>query len=159
MKIVKYIKAILQFLGFWTSKMKINQYTSKELAKFQPNNKWVGYLWYDNQEKPEVFAKATPINFENKLTKLPFVVEGYLYCKNKKCSITIHHYNGEYCIHIVTNIDETQGRIRIDQQNGKFPEAIKALRFLEVFGAVEDVLNSDFNNYQFLYKTFTGYVR
>lgn len=62
-------------------------------------NKCEGYLWWSDQEKPQVYdGNVLDISLDE--TKNPFVVEGKLYDKEEKKSYSIKYVDGQYLINI-----------------------------------------------------------
>lgn len=60
-------------------------------------NKCEGYLWWSDQQMPEVYQdEAKDICLDE--TKNPFVVEGQLYDKETKESYSIKYVDGKYLI-------------------------------------------------------------
>lgn len=73
-----------------------------------PKEQYQGYLWYSDAEMPEIIDN----NFDQvaQLTKIPFVIEGNLYCASKRLSIQIKHIDGDYWITqvILPEVDNQQ---------------------------------------------------
>ena len=56
-----------------------------------------GYLWYSNQTKPKIVIGN--LIAKEIFTKLPFIIEGNLYCSENGLSISIKNVDGEYQVH------------------------------------------------------------
>lgn len=60
-------------------------------------NKCEGYLWWSDQQKPQVFENQSIDQCLNEVQN-PFVVEGQLYDKEEKKSYSIKYVDGKYLI-------------------------------------------------------------
>ena len=68
----------------------------QELSKKIPVAAYEGYLWFSDQEIPQVLEREMP-DFSERETVNPFIIEGWLYDKNNNTSILIRH-SGKYHI-------------------------------------------------------------
>lgn len=70
-----------------------------DINKIDFCEKYEGYIWYSNVDKPHVFSgdSFTAADFTN----MPFIIEGKLYCIETELSISIKHVDGQYLIHSV----------------------------------------------------------
>lgn len=65
------------------------------------NLEYEGYFWYSDAKEPQIFENQHIK--EALFTKLPFVVEGYLYNRSKRVSLKIKYFDGEnhfYQVHL-----------------------------------------------------------
>ena len=60
-------------------------------------NKCEGYLWWSDQQEPQVFENQSIDQCLNEVQN-PFVVEGQLYDKEEKKSYSIKYVDGKYLI-------------------------------------------------------------
>lgn len=58
------------------------------------NLDYEGYLWYSNQRTPLILRQKKISS--GIFTKLPFIIEGMLYSRRDKISLTIRTVNGQY---------------------------------------------------------------
>lgn len=58
--------------------------------------KFQGYLWYSDAEAPVLLEQET-VKDEH-FTKLPFIIEGNLYCEAERLSVQIKNIDGVYKI-------------------------------------------------------------
>ena len=97
-------------------------------------NKCEGYLWWSDQEEPEIYdGKALDISLNE--TKNPFVVEGQIYDKEEKKSYSIRYVDGQYLINIYkvetsdfTNKDNEPKNFLSNRMDGRW---LKFLRYWE----------------------------
>ncbi len=59
-------------------------------------SKYQGYLWYSNESKPEKVLNNEDFEIEIADDKNPFIIEGQLYDKDGKKSISIKYVDGKY---------------------------------------------------------------
>lgn len=78
--------------------MKNKKLVDKSIATYlkESNGIWTGYLWYSNATGPKVVNKETGAIVAEKLTDLPFVLEGELWNTNTHISLKIRWFNGSY---------------------------------------------------------------
>lgn len=62
-------------------------------------NKCEGYLWWSDQQEPQVYADVE-LDISLDATKNPFVVEGQLYDKKEHTSYSVKYIDGQYHINI-----------------------------------------------------------
>lgn len=58
-----------------------------------------GYLWMSNEKEPRVYPQPTTIDAALLHSNNPFVVEGYLYNKERGVSLSIKSPQGVPCVH------------------------------------------------------------
>jgi CRISPR type III-associated protein (TIGR04423 family) len=59
-------------------------------------SKYEGYLWYSNENEPDIIDNNTEFELEITDTKNPFIIEGQLY--DGKKSISIKYTDGQYIV-------------------------------------------------------------
>ena len=101
------------------------------------NLDYEGYLWYSDANEPLIFEKQH-IN-EAFFTKLPFVVEGYLYNRNQWVSLKIKHFDGEnhfYQVHLDKFQEDQKSPTTFVAQkvNGLVKRKIQAVQYWEEVG-------------------------
>lgn len=77
----------------------------ENISKIPTTEKYIGYLWLSDNPQPQVFHNPTDIsgvlaNFSDMGN--PFIIEGYLYNKEKDVSYSIKYVDGK---HIVIKYD------------------------------------------------------
>ena len=60
--------------------------------------KYVGYLWFSNQQEPEVFYGDKEFEISIPNDQNPFIIEGYLWNEELKESISIKYVDGAYLL-------------------------------------------------------------
>jgi CRISPR type III-associated protein (TIGR04423 family) len=65
-------------------------------GRLPAGNQYEGYLWFSDQQSPEVYLKGDAFADEYEPTANPFIVEGWLYDHVTNKSYAIRHQNGAY---------------------------------------------------------------
>lgn len=86
-----------------------------------------GYLWFSNQTKPEIRNSIQKEDFK----QLPFIVEGNLYAKEQKISISIQYRDGAYFIYSVCLKDLPEEQITKHQYITHDIEVAKAIEIIQ----------------------------
>ena len=127
-----------------------------QLIKNHGNKSWEGFIWYDDSKSPEVF-KGELLDFEKKLSNLPFVLEGMLIDTEKNFSLTITHNDTGYQILESTDFKEEQRKIKY-LASDRFDIKGFKLVFLPYFERVPDEIStSGFHEQRFSHFIFMGF--
>jgi CRISPR type III-associated protein (TIGR04423 family) len=120
-----------------------------------------GYLWKSNATHPDVFYDRTEIMLDDSVT--PFYIEGQLWDKSSKKSVSIRFVDGEYLVKewTVTD-DELSVEAKYVEQKSFFPnrmEKVDKLLFLQYWKEVEDPYINDFKKLVPAQLVFVGLKR
>jgi len=75
--------------------------------------KYEGYIWYSDSAKPEIFKREIERELNLNDTENPFIIEGQLYCEEKKLSVSIKYVDGK---HIVNKFNLSEEPETTDQE-------------------------------------------
>jgi len=120
-----------------------------------------GYLWKSDATQPVVFYEKSEITLDDNVT--PFYIEGQLWDKSSKRSISIRFVDGEYLVKewTVTD-DELSGEAKYVEQKSFYPnrmENVDKLLFLQYWKEVEDPYINDFKKLVPAQLVFVGLKR
>lgn len=65
-----------------------------KLSDINPEEKFTGYLWFSNEEKPRLFEGENLIEMPSESDN-PFIVEGHLISENEEYSVMLRHDGAE----------------------------------------------------------------
>lgn len=133
------------------------QIPTEELQKIVNSEKlWNGYLWKDDQHKPEIFKKET-IDYDTYFTtQIPFIIEGLLVNELQTISLTIKYIDGVYYCYKSMNFKDLKPvEVFIAVKVLKDKE-IKSLAFIPIFKEVADPFSPDFSEYIYSHQIFKG---
>ena len=90
---------------------------------------YTGYLWCTDAQTPQIFLHDVTEFSEALLTKHPFVIEGWLYDADRRCSYAIRWVDGAYVRtrYDLSDISEEHERVYLAHD----------LKFIEKFRVVE----------------------
>jgi len=74
--------------------LKIEHMKRVEIDEIDFDLEYEGYVWYSNQQYPEIRSTIRKSDFMT----MPFIIEGNLFAKNERISISIKNVDGEYLI-------------------------------------------------------------
>lgn len=120
-----------------------------------------GYLWKSDATQPVVFYEKSEITLDDNVT--PFYIEGQLWDKSSKRSISIRFVDGEYLVKewTVTD-DELSGEAKYVEQKSFYPnrmENVDKLLFLQYWKEVDDSYCNDFKKLVPAQLVFVGLKR
>lgn len=108
-----------------------------------------GYLWYSDQNKPRILNDE-PFN-TNSLNELvnPFVVEGQLWCKEKRESVSIKYIDGKYVTtkYVVPEEDLKKDKSYLFTKKKYIPHRLKGVKrivFLQYWRKEKDIRCNNF---------------
>lgn len=127
-----------------------------------PKLKYEGYIWKSDQSKP-IVIKNELYDFSS-LEETPFIIEGYLYCKDEKIAISIKQIDGEYYIskidlNEIGNENIIKYRYLCDPAVSNQVAAFKYIEFIEFWQDKEDKLCEDMEVLQPTWIAFTGFSK
>lgn len=134
------------------------QITSNELWDiFDKEYSWTGYLWQDDRDKPFVFLNQ-PVNYrEYFMTKIPFIIEGFLVNETATISITIKNIDGVHYCYKSEDFADLGNVQKFPAHEEAFKNTgIKALKFIPVFKKQEGSLSPNFQEYVYSHQIFKG---
>lgn len=71
----------------------------EELLSIAKDEKWVGYRWLSDAQRPICWSKPMPLN-KDFFGTLPFVVEANFWCEESEQSVLINYLDGRYQVTI-----------------------------------------------------------
>lgn len=117
---------------------------------------WSGYLWQDDTHKPFVFINQLVNYREYFLTKIPFIIEGFLVNEKATISLTIKNIDGVYYCYKSEGFATLKPLETFPAVGTIEKQGIKALEFIPIFKKQEDPLSSDFQEYIYSHQIFKG---
>lgn len=135
------------------------QITTDELWDvFDKEYSWNGYLWQDDRDKPFVFLNQ-PVNYrEYFMTKIPFIIEGFLVNETATISVTIKNIDGVYYCYKSEGFTDLKNAQNFPAHEAFENTGIKALEFIPIFKKQEDSLSPNFQEYVYSHQIFKGIV-
>ena len=127
--------------------------------------KYEGYLWWSNQEKPDVYVDQELKSQDDKPiwpkeTNNPFVIEGNLWNKVDKISYLIRFIDGEYLVYEFKLKDSNPESItKLEYLPNRMPPAVKKLLFNEVWIEQPDPLCNGFEVLKPAFIAFVGFIK
>jgi CRISPR type III-associated protein (TIGR04423 family) len=127
----------------------------KQIIYIIPEGNYNGYIWLSNSEEPEMVKGSLDSAILEK--GIPFIVEGFLYDKEKEISIEIRH-NGKQHVLTQYNLYETSGY--------EFPETVvethrlagaKTAKFINVWKEEPDNLCAGMKTLKPFASVFAGF--
>jgi CRISPR type III-associated protein (TIGR04423 family) len=115
------------------------------------NGIYEGYLWYSNSSEPDIVSGMVPALSDNE----KFVVEGFIYDKNKGVSYSIRHDGSEILIfkYFVNSEDFISNDV-VEYYGNRIE---KKLRFLQYWKAEPDCLCENMEVLQPAQLVFVGF--
>ncbi|WP_420572792.1 TIGR04423 family type III CRISPR-associated protein [Kordia sp.] len=111
---------------------------------FDKEYSWSGYLWQDDTHKPFVFIDQLVNYREYFMTKIPFIVEGFLVNETATISLTIKNIDGVYYCYKSENF-ATLKNVQTFPAHKTFENTgIKALQFIPIFKKQKDPFSGKF---------------
>ena len=118
-----------------------------------------GYIWYINEEKPQIF-KDKIINFNNTSEAKNQIQEAYLTNSEKNISIRILNSDGiEHCFIYELSYFIENNDYKVNEDEIEYPSHIKeieTLSFKQVYKLTESLSGSEFKTWQPVMQFFTG---
>ncbi len=135
-----------------------------ELNKMDPTADYEGYLWWSNEESPDIY-RGEPVKSRDKKTiwptntDNPFIVEGNLWNKKEETSYLIRFIDGEYLVYEfdMKNIDPSK-ITRHKYLPNRMP-GIEKLMFTEVWEEQSDPYCNNFNVLKPAFIAFVGFEK
>lgn len=123
-----------------------------------------GYVWYSGQRKPELVNGLFDKSYFDPLARnVPdslFIVEGNLYARDLKRSISIRNVDGQCLIHQadLSNISKDQLK---DQPyfSHRLPEGYSKIKMVQYWAEVEDELLNGMETLVPAWTAFAGFVK
>lgn len=124
--------------------------------KIDPQLSYEGYIWYSDMDAPYVYNNK-PINFDIETILNPFIIEGYLFNREKGLSISIRHVDGEHIIiaHQLNKLNHLECTINTYIPN-RMP-GVEKLCFNLYWRAYPDVLCEGMETLEPAELVFTGF--
>lgn len=120
--------------------------------------KYVGYIWFSDQTKPQVFDGTTEHSLTLTDGENPFVVEGRLWDNEKRRSVSIKFVDERYIVseYMVTEDDIKDGTVSYiaHRING-----VRHLKFLRIWRRTQDHLCEDMDTLQLQNVVFVGFEK
>jgi len=132
------------------------------LVKIPTDIKYEGYLWWSDQENPEVFKSE---NLKSKIHELwpsethnPFIIEGNLWDSIDETSFLIRFIDGKYLVYEfkIKDIDP-KCTTELEYLPNRMPTDIKNLKFKEVWTAQPDPFCEGFEVLKPAFIAFVGF--
>jgi CRISPR type III-associated protein (TIGR04423 family) len=132
-----------------------------KLSEINSEEKYTGYLWFSNEDKPQLFENDSLSEIPSE-TGNPFIVEGHLISENGRYSVMLRHdgvktqvyrYNwSEFENREVYMVDEPVCYLMKGGENGR------KVCFRRVWKAeIDDPENPEFKVFKPLFIGFTGF--
>lgn len=131
-----------------------NQIRINDLATYMTGKKWQGYIWYINDNKPEIINNVT---FKNNTFEQQQIQEAYLTNEKGNISVRIINSDGkELCfVYELTNFDKEHFK----SEDVLYPSHIKGidkLYFKQIYQLTESLSGDIFKTWQPIMQFFTG---
>ena len=99
-----------------------------------------GYYWYSNKQRPELVNQS--IITKDIFKKLPFIVEGNLYCSSNQVSINIKNIDGAYVIYQCILADLPKNQYSLQEYIAHDLEGVSKIKMLQYWkeGEADDLL-------------------
>lgn len=120
--------------------------------------KYEGYLWQSDSKKPLILRDD---NIPKDIFKsLPFVIEGYLYCKSKNgLSIKISHLDGAYHVYAVELDQIPTEQLTLNTFVARnFSKDIKFIQSVQYWHSVPDEYCENMNVLEPSWVAFNGFI-
>ncbi len=133
------------------------------IDKIPTNTNYEGYLWWSDQQKPNVFDNQPIVSQPNKPIwpesgTNPFIIEGNLWDKTTETSYLIRFIDGEYLVYKF-ELKENEVATHHEYLPNRMPENIKKLKFKEVWVPKPDTLCNGFEVLKPAFIAFVGFEK
>lgn len=128
-----------------------------EISAIDFSLNYEGYLWQSDSKTPLVL-KSEKIS-QDIFTSLPFVIEGYLYCKSKNgLSIKISHFDGAYHVFAVELDQIAKDRLTTSSFVARnFDQDIKFIKTVQYWDSLPDEHCENMNVLEPSWVAFKGF--
>ena len=129
--------------------------TGIELKNIPNDADYEGYLWWSNEEKPQVFlSEKLGISLPEK-GQLPAIIEGFLYCKESKTSYSIRFLDEGYLV-MKYEIDKNEPGDVSEFIPNRLP-GVSKIKFLQYWEVENDPLCAGFEVLKPKANVFVGF--
>ncbi|MCL4481192.1 MAG: TIGR04423 family type III CRISPR-associated protein [Bacteroidetes bacterium] len=135
------------------------------LQDIPANIKYDGYLWWSNQEKPDVYMDQNLKSQDHKPiwpteSSNPFIIEGNLWNKVDEISYLIRFIDGEYLVYeFKLKGSNPENITKLEYLPNRMPPDIKKLLFKEVWIEQSDPLCEGFEVLKPAFIAFVGFKK
>jgi len=122
-----------------------------------------GYVWYSGQQRPEVIKGLFDKTYFDPLARnVPeslFIIEGNLYARDLKRSISIRNVDGQYLIHQADLADIDPERLTPQKYKSHRLNGEQYVEIMQYWEAVDDELLEGMTTLVPAWTAFAGFVK
>lgn len=135
-----------------------NRYTSISVEQIPVDIEFDGYLWFSDQQKPTMLMNQR-LNMAL-FKKLPFIIEGNLWSKERQLSVNIRNFDGQY---LITSFDLSNSSedILLEEKNyiAHDLEGVTKFQVIEAWEEKEDEALAGMKTLVPSWTAFKGFIK